>query len=139
MKQKMNIWAILVASVVSYLANFVWFIVIFSEPYLQGLGKTDEELALGPDGLQASILQLIGNIAMAYVLSWLMVRMSMQTALKGAKLGAVVWAGFVAAVLGPMYAFQAFSLSFFLITSGSVLLTFIITGLIVGGWRSKHA
>jgi hypothetical protein len=139
MKQKINVWAVLAASILSYAANFVWFIIIFSEPYLQGLGKTDEELALGPDGVQASILQLVGNITMACVFGWLAARLAMQTALKGAQLGVILWTGFVAAVLGPMYAFQAFSLNFFLITSGSVLLTFVITGLIVGGWRAKNA
>ncbi|HKX72649.1 MAG TPA: DUF1761 domain-containing protein [Candidatus Saccharimonadales bacterium] len=136
MKQ-INIWALLAASVLSYAVNFVWFMFIFSEPYLQGLGKTDEELALGPNGIEASIMQLVGNVVMAFVLSWLAVRMGMQTALQGAKLGAIAWVGFVAAVLGPMYAFQAFSLAFFLITAGSVLLTFVITGAIVGGWQAK--
>jgi hypothetical protein len=138
MKQ-INIWALLVASVISYAVNFVWFMFIFSEPYLQGLGKTDEELALGPNGIEASIMQLVGNVVMAFVLSWLAIRTGMQTASQGAKLGAIAWFGFVAAVLGPMYAFQAFSLTFFLITAGSVLITFVITGATVGGWRAKKS
>lgn len=47
----------------------------------------------------------------------------------------VYWLGFVAAVLGPMHAFQAFSLAFFAITSGGVLVTLLVSGAILGAWR----
>jgi len=42
--------------------GFLWFTVIFRTPYLEGLGKTAEELAKGASMLVASLLQLAGNL-----------------------------------------------------------------------------
>lgn len=130
-----NFFAVVVSAFGSLAAGFVWFTMIFPTPYLEGLGKTAEELAKGPSMLVASLLQLAGNFVMAYILAWLMARTGMQTVRQGMLLAALVWIGFVAAVLGPMYAFQAFSLEFFFITAGSVLVSLLIMGAILGGWK----
>jgi hypothetical protein len=50
-------------------------------------------------------------------------------------LAVLVWLGFVVAFLGPTYAFQAFSLQFFLIVAGSALVYLLIMGAILGGWK----
>lgn len=131
----LNFLAIILSAVLSYAANFVWFMLLFRTAYAEGLGKTAEAMAKGPNAIQASIMQIIGNLVMATVLAWLMANLKYTGVSQGVLLAVIVWAGFVAAVLGPMYAFQAFSLQFFLITAGSVLLTFVITGAILGIWR----
>lgn len=130
-----NLLAVGVSALLSYVMSFVWFVFIFRVPYTEGLGKTAEELAKGPSMLTASLLQLAGNLIMAYILAWLMARTGMVTIGQGMLLATLVWTGFVAAVLGPMYAFQAFSLSFFLITAGSVLISLLIMGAIISVWR----
>jgi hypothetical protein len=130
-----NYLAVLVSAVAGYAASFVWFIFLFFEPYKKALGKTAEEMAKGPNTLQASLMQVVGNAITALVLAWLMNLTGYTTLGKGVLLAALVWVGFVAAVLGPMYAFQAFGLSFFFITAGSVLITLLIMGGILGAWR----
>lgn len=130
-----NIWAAVAGSLISFIVSFIWYTIVFRAPYIEGLGKTAEQMAKGPSMLVASVLQLIGYLVTAFVLAWLMQRTGLQSVNQGLLLALVVWVGFVAAVLGPLYAFEAFSLNFFFITAGNVLVTFLILGAILGGWR----
>ncbi|MFA6170524.1 MAG: DUF1761 domain-containing protein [Candidatus Margulisiibacteriota bacterium] len=133
--QGVNIWAAITGSLISFIVSFVWYMILFRAPYIEGLGKTAEQLAKGPSMLVASVLQLIGYLVTAVVLAWLMKRTGLQSVSQGLLLAVVVWGGFVAAVLGPFYAFEAFSLNFFFITAGNVLVSLLIMGAIFGSWK----
>ena len=134
MKDSINYFALVASAVVSYPLSYVWFMMLFRAPYITGLGRTKQQMDQGPNMLVASGMQLVGNVVMAFVLAWLMKQLGYQTALDGIKLGVIVWLGFVAAVMGPMYAFQAFSLQFFFINAGSVLISLVIMGATLGRW-----
>ena len=134
MKDSINYFALVASAVVSYLLSYVWFMMLFRAPYITGLGRTKQQMDQGPNMLVASGMQLVGNVVMAFVLAWLMKQLGYQTVLDGIKLGVIVWLGFVAAVMGPMYAFQAFSLQFFFINAGSVLISLVIMGATLGRW-----
>ncbi len=131
-----NVFAVLTGAVASMAAGFVWYAVLFTQPYLKELGKSPEELAEGPSMLAASSLQFLGCIAIAATLAWLMSRTGMQSVSQGAALAVLVWLGFVAAVVGPMYAYQAFSLKLFGIVSGNMLVILVISGAIIGAWKT---
>lgn len=130
-----NFLAVGVGAIISLVAGFVWFTVIFRRPYLEGLGKTADQLAKGPSTLVASVYQLAGNFVTAYVLAWILGLGGVQTAPQGMLVAVLVWLGFVAAVIGPIYAFQAFSLKFFFINTGYVLVALLIMGAILGAWK----
>jgi len=132
-----NLFAVGVSAISSLVLGFIWFTVIFRVPYLNGLGKTPEQLAQGPSMLEAVILQLIGNFIMAWVLTWLIVHTGQRTVLGGMRVGVLAWLGFIASVIGPMYAFQAFSLQFFFITAGYPLVSLLIMGAILGSWKKE--
>lgn len=130
-----NIWAVIVSAIASTAFGFLWYMVLFREPYIKGLARTKEQLDQGPNGMTATIYQLIGNIVMIYILAWLMDRTSYRTVGQGIKLALIVWVGFVACVIGPMYAFEAFPFYFFLITTGYVLVSMLGSGAILGAWK----
>jgi hypothetical protein len=130
-----SLLAVGISTVASFLIGFVWFTVIFRDPYLAGLGKSAEQLAKGPSMMAASALQLAGYFVMAIVLGWIIARTGQQTIGGGMQIGALAWLGFVAAVIGPMYAFQAYSLLFFAICAGGPLLVLLTMGAILGGWK----
>lgn len=132
---KLNYLAIVVAALASFAANALWYLLIFPTQFVEALGKTQAEMDLGPDGLQASILQVIGMLITAGVMAYLMKRANFIGVAGGLAFGALTWLGFVAAVLAPMYAYEAFGVMFFVITAGSVLLTLLISGAILGAWR----
>ena len=130
-----NLLAVGTSAVVSTALGFVWFTIVFREPYLEGLGKTAEALAKGPSAPVAAVMQLVGSLVTAYVLALLINRIGAQTISGGLWWGLLAWVGFVAAVIGPLYAFQAFSPTFFFITAGYPLVSLLLTGAILGGWR----
>jgi hypothetical protein len=130
-----NIWAVIVSAIASTSLGFLWYMVLFREPYIKGLARTKEQLDQGPNGMTATIYQLIGNIVMIYILAWLMAHTSYSTVGHGIKLALIVWVGFVACVIGPMYAFEAFPFYFFLITTGYVLVSMLGSGAILGAWK----
>ncbi len=130
-----NYWAVAVAAFASYAISCVWFLILFRVPYMEGLGKTKEAMDKGPSMLSASIMQVIGNFVMIVVLAYLMKSLGYLSPTQGMLLATYLWMGFVAAVIGPMYAFEAFSFSFFMITTGSVLVSMLVSGLILGLWK----
>jgi hypothetical protein len=130
-----NAFAVAVSAIASFLIGWVWFMIAFKEPYIRGLNKTAEELAKGPTAVPSLLLQFAGNLVMALVLAWFIARLNAASALEGMKVGALAWLGFIAAVLGPYYAFQAFPFSFFLINAGYPLVTLVLMGAILGGWK----
>jgi hypothetical protein len=133
---RINPAAVLVAAVAALATSGAWFMGL-GEPYLELLGKTRAELNRGPSMSMAMTIQLACNVITAFVIAWFVVRTGAQTARRGLKIALVAWVGFVACVLGPMYAFQAYSFAFFAICSLGVLITFLTMGPIVGGWHRR--
>jgi hypothetical protein len=129
-----SIWAFAVSTLASFGIGAAWFMVLFREPYIRGLNKTAEELAKGPTALPSMLLQLGGNLVMTAVLAWFIARLGATSAADGLRVGVVAWLGFVAAVLGPYYAFQAYPFSFFLINAGYPLVALALSGALLGGW-----
>ena len=132
-----NLLAVGVSALGAYGVGFLWNTSIFREPYIEDLGRTAEELAKGPSMLTASIMQIAGALVTACIMAWLMPRTDNQTVTGGLMIGLLTERGFVAAVIGPTYAFKAFSLRLFGIISGYHLLAFLITGVIIGAWGSR--
>lgn len=116
----------------NYCAWLLWYMVMFREPYIRGLDRTKEQLVKGPNGMWASIIQLGGNLVMIYILTWLMIQTGNTNVSGGIKLALIVWAGFVACVTGPMYAFEAFPFYFFMINTGYTLASMLISGAVLG-------
>ena len=131
----MNYLAVLVSAVASFLLGAVWFMVLFRAPYIRGLNKTAEELAKGPTAVPSMLIQFGGSLVMAFVLAWFITRLNVNSALGGAHIGLLAWLGFIAAVLGPYYAFQAYPFSFFLINAGYPLVALAVMGAILGVWK----
>jgi hypothetical protein len=133
--KSINIWAAIVSGAASTALGFLWYMVLFREPYMKGLARTKEQLDQGPSGPTAITMQFFANIVMAYVLAWLMAQTDYTSVGQGIKLALLVWVGFVACVTGPQYAFEAFPFYFFLINTGYTLASLLISGAVLGAWK----
>jgi hypothetical protein len=133
--KSINLWAVLVSGVASTAFGFLWFMVLFREPFIQGSARTKAQLDAGPSGASASVMQLAGSIVMVYVLAWLMTQTGNTSIAQGLKLAFLVWLGFVACVTGPNFAFQAYPFYFFLIITGYTLVCLLMSGTILGAWK----
>lgn len=135
--KRFNMWAVGVAAITAFIIGGAWFSFL-RQPYLDGLGKTQAQLDLGPSLGESMLIQLVGNVVMAFVLAWFIARLGKQASVgTGLRAGLLIWLGFVAAVMAPLYAFQAFSLQFFAISAGYPLLALLVMGAIISGWQRR--
>jgi hypothetical protein len=135
MKESYNYFAIITSAIVSYILGLLWFTMLFAKPYIKDLGRTKEQLAKGPNALGASVIQVLGFLVMAFVLSWLIRKLGYETIGQASCLGFIIWLGFVAAIIGPMYAFQAFSFRLFLINAVGYLVSILASSIILTLWK----
>ncbi|ABG58915.1 DUF1761 domain-containing protein [Cytophaga hutchinsonii] len=135
MKYAYNYWAVAVAAASCFLFGFIWFTVVFKEAYTEGLGKSREQMNQGPSMVATSVFQLAGNLVLAIVLSWLLKKLGCETILESVRLAALLWLGFIVAIIGPLYAHQAYSFKFFLIIAGAILMYILTSAVILTTWK----
>lgn len=131
----LNFLAVITSALISLGISFVWFTILFRDPYIAGLARTQAQMDAGPTIVVASIYQFAGFVVLAAGLAWVMQRTGWISLADGMALALICWAAFFAATVGPMYAYQAFPLSFFGIVAGGYLVVFLATGAILGAWR----
>jgi Protein of unknown function (DUF1761) len=82
-------------------------------------------------------IALISPAVMASALSCVTQMTGPQTALRGIKMAALLWFGFVFTTWATEYVFEVRPLSLFAINGGFWLLGMILMGAIVGAWKKK--
>ncbi len=130
-----NLIAVVVAAVLHFFLGGGWFMLL-QKQWLAGIGKTSEQLmASGMPNWFPYVVTVVANLVMAYVLGWLIVATGPQTVMRGLKVAAMVWAGFVASAFATEYAFEARSLQIFGINAGYPLVGMLIMGVVLGAWK----
>jgi hypothetical protein len=132
---KQNYWAILVAAIACFLLAAGWF-TAFQQAWLDGIGRTRD--ALMAAGINPALQYGTAFVAAAIVaaaISRVTQATGHQTALRGIKVGALLWLGFVLTTWATEYAFEARSIKILGINAGFWLLGMVIEGAIVGGWK----
>jgi hypothetical protein len=126
----MNIWAVLVAAVSSFMLGGLWY-----SPLLFGRIWTAENGGAKQAGHPAKVFgisfvfSLIAAVAFAL---WLGPAPPLETALRA---GAIAGFGFVAASFGINYQFAQRTFTLWLIDGGYHTLQFVLFGLILGAWH----
>ena len=134
MKQ-INRVAVFVAVVLHQVLGFLWYGVFFAKPWLAGLGKTLADM--NPNDPMPYILDVVGWILASLVMAWLVVRLDIRTAAACALLGIALWLGLMLPALLPRYAFIGLKPIVMAIDAADLLVASLITGAILGAWRTK--
>jgi hypothetical protein len=130
-----NHWAVLVAAVVFFALGAVWYNV-FSRPWLDGIGKTIDQLTKENGGSPLPyVVGFLAIVVMCYTLGWIVQKGLEPTAGNGALTGATVAFGLVGATLALNYGFEARGITLWLINAGYVFVGLIVAGAIIGAWR----
>jgi Protein of unknown function (DUF1761) len=144
---RINWLAILVSLVACMAIGFLWYGVLFVEPWMAGNGitTTGEGAAMKmfkngaevpTDSMLPMIINAVAMIFYALVMHWLAVRTSTTTWAGGATLGALVGLTHLFNVyVGNRFAMNPTSLS--MVDGMYSLVIFSVIGAIVGGWRKK--
>jgi hypothetical protein len=138
----LNWLAILVAAIVSFLFEAIWF-TVFMKQWLAGIGRTMEWLqgaatATISPGVQYATALLCSIIA-ATILSIAIQATGEQTVRRGVLCAILIWIGFIATSWAKEYIFEVRTLEIFAINTGYTLIDLMLIGAIVGGWKKKSA
>ena len=132
-----NHFAVVVAAIVFFMLGAGWYTVL-ADPWAAGVGKTMAQLKTeGGGSAMPMVLGFVAILVMCYTLNSLLNRLGDTTAGGGAKVGAFIALGFVAANIALNYAFELRGVTLWTINTGYVLVGLTVAGAIIGGWRKK--
>jgi len=135
---RLNWPALVVAMIASFLFEAGWF-GFFLKPWLAGIGHDMQWLESQPHvtlPLQYAVA-LLCSFVTATILSVSIQASGEQTLLRGIKVGAVLWFGFIATTMARNDIFEVRPLSLFAINAGYCLIDLALMGAIVGAWKGK--
>ena len=133
-----NYIAVIVSAVVIFILGGLWYSpVLFSKRWVKLIGKTEEEMKAGQSlpaplmFLSAFASGLLVSLALAVVLKHFV----NMNALRGAEVAAGCWLAFAGSTSFSTMLFAQKPKELWLIDSGFNLVSFVVAGLILGGWR----
>ena len=134
---RQNYLANLVAAIACFLLEAAWYSA-FLQIWINGIGRT--RAWLESSGMNPAIqfaTALVMAFVMATAISCVVQLTGKQTALRGVKVGVLLWAGFELTAYATEYIFEVRPISLFFVNAGYWLLGMMLMGAIVGGWKKK--
>ena len=134
---RQNYLAIVLAAIACFLLEAGWYS-IFIQPWLNGIGRTSQWLmSTGVNPAVQYAVALVAEAVIAAAISCITQLTGPQTALRGIKVAAMLWVGFVLTTLSTEYVFEVCPWSLLGINAGFWLAGMMLMGAIVGGWKKK--
>ncbi|MGA2167022.1 MAG: DUF1761 domain-containing protein [Terracidiphilus sp.] len=134
---RQNYLAIVVAAVACFLFEAGWYS-FFLQRWLDGIGRTEEWLHhTGVNQAFQFGTALISAAVIASAISCVTQLTGPQTAMRGIKVAALLWFGFVLTTWSTEYVFEVRPWSLLGINAGFWLIGMILMGAIVGAWKKK--
>jgi hypothetical protein len=127
----LNIWAILVASILNMAIGFVWFsMALFGKPWMAGLGFKVEDLKPEP---KLYIITYILGLFMAVVMALFL--QGVDNVVHGLAYGGILALGFVIPTLVTHYLYEMRKGKLIFIIAGHVFVVFLVYGALLGAWQ----
>ena len=138
---RLNYLAILAAALASFIFEAVWFS-SFMNTWLSGIGKTLQSLAAqgkaaGMNEWEQYCVAFLCALICATAISCVTQLTGTQTALRGMKVAALLWLSLVFTSHATNDIFELRPLKLFLLYAGYGLISMVLMGAIVGGWKKK--
>jgi MFS family permease len=124
---------ILVAAVVQWILGALWYSLFFAKPWMALTGHRKGER---PKGAVLSMIgSFFGGLLLAFVVAHFVIWSGATTVCEGLFVGFVCWLGPAAVPLFFETLYERRSFKLFAINSGYWLLSMLIAGGLVAGWR----
>ncbi len=129
---EINWLAVLAAAAIQMVLGALWYSpVLFARPWLREVGRSEEELTGASLGYGiAAVGALLAALVLAHVVDWA----EADGVLDGARVGLMVWVGFVAPVLAMNTYFGGRSRTLWAIDAGYPLVALPLMGALLGVW-----
>lgn len=131
-----NYLAVIVAAVATFAIGALWYSKLFAKPWLAAHGYTPETLeSMRKGATRAYALSFVAYLVMAAAIAILVGYLGMARPLQGAKLGLLLWAGFVATMGATSLVYSNRRPATYYIDAGYQLVFMVVMGAIIAGWR----
>ncbi|MEL7339782.1 MAG: DUF1761 domain-containing protein [Bacteroidota bacterium] len=116
----------------------LWYGPLFGDPWMEMVNLTMADIEANPPGAGVWVANFLSSVAMLYALAWTFTKIPVESAVRGALLGAMF--GFAFAIMPRMvsgfFAQEPYALTW--LNGGYNTLCMTLGGAILGGWR-KYA
>ena len=128
---QINYWAVLIAAIINMGLGALWYSsALFAKPWMKATGKKEMNSA----GIGYALTTL-GSLVMALLLAYFITQVDAGTFAAGAKIGLLIWVGFVIPTYTANYVFERRPLQLFLINVGYFLVSLMLMGGVIAIWR----
>jgi hypothetical protein len=127
-----NVWAVLVATIVYFALGAAWYMVL-SKPWMAAVGFTREQLEQGSSPAIFAVTFLLEVIAV-FTLAVILGNSTLGGIGGGASLGALVGIGIWFALVSVTFMYESRRPALFLIDGGYHAIALTIAGAILGAW-----
>ena len=130
----MNLFATVLAAVVSFIFGWLWYAVLFSDVWLDACGKSREEVKTDTPSPTPFIISFVGLMVMACVLGGVLRHLGPEsmTLVRGMITGGFMWLGFVITTLAVNNTFKGAKPLLTLIDGGHWLGVLLLQGAVIG-------
>jgi Protein of unknown function (DUF1761) len=135
---KTNYAAVVVSALAYWIFGALWYAVLFNKPWM-ALEQLDVNKAQGMNQVLLTIVTLVLNLLMAFVLAQICIWRNANTAARGAAAGILLWIGFIGPVTFTTYMYELRPMQLFAINEFYPLAGLFLMGLIIGAWTKKAA
>lgn len=127
--------AMLVSAVMQWLLGAIWYSpVLFAKPWMAMVG-IQKDAANKKTMIAGMILSFVGSLITSFILVHILAWAGASTAGRGAFVGFIAWAGFIAAPLVASYIYENRPFKLFAINTGYWLVCLIASGILLAVWR----
>ena len=128
-----NIWAVIVAAVVSMVVGAIWYSKnLFGKEWSKLVGRKLEEMSGGGVGYAVAA---VGALLQAYILAHFVQYAGATTFWDGIVTGFWLWLGFIAVAIAVNLVFEGRSWALWKINAGYFLIVLLINGGLLAAWR----
>ena len=132
-----NGWAVIVASVVSFIFGFIWYGPLFGKQWmvLMKFTKKDMDKAKKKGMGKTMIIGFISTLVLAFILARLILMTNSVGAMSGMNIAFLVWIGFVATITLGSVLWENKSINLWFLNNAYHLINLLIIGAILGAWQ----
>jgi len=128
-----NYLAVVVAAIINMDIGALWYSsLLFAKPWVKATGKSMEDMR---DAGTGYALTAVGSLVMALLLAYFITQVDSGTFLGGAKIGLLMWVGFVVPTHAANYVFEGRPLNLYAINVGYFLVSLMAMGGLIAAWH----
>lgn len=129
--QDLNIWAILVVSVLNMVIGALWYSrLLFGNAWMKGIGMKEDDQGASP-----VVYLVVFVLGLVIAIFFSMFLQGVNNAATGLAYGVLISLGFVIPTILTHYLMEKRASGFMLIVAGHELVVFMVYGAVLGGWQ----